>query len=206
MARRKPRHGPAAPQGSARGRRRLLTSDIEAKLIEGTRQGMPVETAAAVAGVHKASFLRWLARGREEADRRRQGEPPQPAEDDYLAFHERIEQAREIANAGAIVQLRRLINGGFVTKETTRKFRDPETGQVVEETTTDRAVPDFKAISFFLERRQRTHWGKDAPAEETTIASTASVDEVDADELADRLAVTLHALEYPPDPADSPRH
>ncbi|MFE2723882.1 hypothetical protein [Kitasatospora sp. NPDC059327] len=206
MVRRKPRHGPAAPQGSARGRRRLLTADIEAKLIEGTRQGMPVETAAAVAGVHKASFLRWLARGRDEADRRRQGQPPQPAEDDYLAFHERIEQAREIANAGAIVQLRRLINGGFVTKEVTRKFRDPETGQIVEETTTDRATPDFKAISFFLERRQRQHWAKDTPAEDATTAATAPADEIDADELADRLAVTLHALEYPPDPVDSSRH
>ncbi|MER8103315.1 hypothetical protein [Kitasatospora sp. NPDC094016] len=205
MTRRKPRHGPAAPQGSGRGRRRLLTPDTEHKLIEATRQGMPVETAAAVAGVHKASFLRWLARGREEADRRRQGEPAQPGEDDYLALHERIEQARELAQAGAVVQLRRLINGGFVIKETTRKARDPETGQIIEETVTDRAAPDFKAISFYLERQHRTHWGKDQAPEETT--TTAPAEEVDAEQLADRLAVTLHALEYPPELApDSPRH
>ncbi|MFD7829367.1 hypothetical protein [Streptomyces sp. MJM8645] len=205
MTRRKPRHGPAAPHGSGRGRRRLLTSDTEQKLIEATRQGMPVETAAAVAGVHKASFLRWLARGREEADRRRQGEPPQPGEHDYLALLERIEQARELAHAGAVVQLRRLINGGFVIKETTRKARDPETGQIIEETVTDRAAPDFKAISFYLERQHRAHWGKDQAPEETI--TTAPADAVDADQLADRLAVTLHALEYPPEPSpDSPRH
>ncbi|MFJ5121939.1 hypothetical protein [Kitasatospora sp. NPDC088548] len=208
MARRRPRNGRAVPAGNSTGRRSLLLSpDVEKKLLDGTRQGMPVETAAAFAGVARSTFMGWIARGRTEAARRHEGQPPQPAEDLYVTFHEQIEQAREIAHAGAVVQLRRLINGGFVVKEVTRRMRDPETGQIVEETTTDRAVPDFKSISFYLERQHRRHWGKDAQPEEATTPAADQAEHLDADELAERLAVTLHAMEYPDDQDDnSTRH
>jgi len=208
MSRRKPRRSPTAPApvpGPGRlpsNRPSLLDVEVEKKLIEASRQGMPVETAAAFAGIGKSTFMEWLARGRWEANRRQEGGEPYRSEDPYLRLLEQVDAAREIAHAGAVIQLRRLINGGFVLKEVTRKVRDPETGQIVEETTVDRAAPDFKAIAFYLERQHARHWGKDA---HQTLELTGpqggplQVERVDTDELAERLAVTLHALEYPED-------
>jgi hypothetical protein len=39
------------------------------------------------------------------------------------------------------VNIRRVADGGIVTKVTTRKLREPATGQIVEETVEDRTVP-----------------------------------------------------------------
>jgi hypothetical protein len=197
MARRKSRR----PGALAPHRPGLLTPEVESKLIDATRQGVPVETAAAFAGISRASFMRWLARGRDELARQDDGIDPDPDEQPYVQLLERVAAARELAHAGAVLQLRRLINGGFVVKEVTKKMRDPETGEIYEETTVDRAAPDFRAISWYLERAHRSQWGKDALEVQISgpQGGPVQVETTSADELAERLAVTLHALEYPDD-------
>lgn len=209
MSRRKPRRPASDPvtgkpvpgrtPARQQNRRRLLTEAVEARLLDASRQGMPVEAAAAYASIGKSTFMEWMARGREEWTRRNDGEDPDPGEEPYLRLLERIDHAREQAHAQSVIQLRRLINGGFVIKEVTRKIRDPETGQIVEETTVDRAAPDFRAISWYLERQHRNQWGKDATQVEITGAAGGplQVERVDVDDLAARLTTTLHALEYP---------
>jgi transposase len=187
-------------RGLARRGRSLLTPEVETKLLEASRQGMPVEAAAAYAGIGKSTFMDWMARGRTEFTRRQEGKTD-PAEEPYVQLLERIDLARETAHAQAVLQLRRLINGGFVTKEVTKKLRDPETGEIYHETTVDRASPDFRAISWYLERAHRGQWGKDATQIEITGAAggPVQVERVDLDDLATRLQGTLHALEYPPE-------
>jgi hypothetical protein len=209
MSRRKSRRPTADPVTgtSATGRvlagrgRSLLTVDVETRLLEASRQGMPVEAAAAYANISKSTFMLWMAKGRTEWARRHEGEEPDPGEEPFLQLLERVDLAREQAHAQTVIQLRRLINGGFITKEVTKKHRDPETGEVYEETTVDRASPDFRAISWYLERQHRAHWGKDATQVEITGAAGGplKVERVDTDDLAARLIGTLHALEYPPD-------
>ncbi len=175
-------------------------------MIDATRQGAPVQTAAAVAGIGRTTFMTWLARGRDEAARIADGLEPDPAEEPFVTLLEKIAHARELAHAGAVLQLRRLINGGYITKEVTRKMRDPETGQIVEETTVDRAGPDFRAISWYLERAHRAEWGKDATVLEITgpQGGPVAVETTDADALAERLGITLHALTYPDDEDQDP--
>jgi hypothetical protein len=209
MSRRKSRRPTADPVTgtSATGRvlagrgRSLLTVDVETRLLEASRQGMPVEAAAAYAGIGKSTFMDWMARGRAEWTSRQAGGTPDPAEDPYVQLLERIDLAREQAHAQTVVQLRRLINGGFVVKETHKKTRDPETGDIVHETVVDRAAPDYRAITWYLERAHRATWGKDATQVEITGAAGGplQVEHVDLDDLATRLQGTLHALEYPPE-------
>jgi hypothetical protein len=196
MARRKPRRPSALPAH----RPVLLTPEVESKLIDATRQGVPVETAAAFASISRASFMRWLARGRDELTRQDDGQDPDPNEAPYAQLLERV-AAHELAHAGAVPQLRRLINGGFVVKEITKEVRDPETGQVYEETTVDRAAPDFRTISWYLKRAHRSQWGKDALEVQISgpQGGPVQVETTSAGELAERLAVTLHALQYPDD-------
>jgi transposase len=59
MAKRAPRKGKARG-----GRPTKLTADTQAKIVEAIRAGNYLETAAAYAGVNKASLHRWLKDGR----------------------------------------------------------------------------------------------------------------------------------------------
>jgi hypothetical protein len=59
-----------------------------------------------------------------------------------------------------VALLRKIAEGGYVTKTRTRRMRDPVTGDLVEETETDLAPPDLRAVIWYLERRHRETFGK----------------------------------------------
>ncbi|MFZ3557236.1 hypothetical protein [Streptomyces sp. BH055] len=194
MSRRKDRR-PAA------GRPTLLSEDVEARIIAASRTGVAVELAAEAAGISSATYRRWMARGRAAIEGREEGADPDPEDDPYIALFERVRTARAVAATRAMANIRRVADGGIVTKVTTRKFRDPETGQIVEETTEDRTPPDWRADAWYLERQHRHHYGKDAAlAIEITGMGTAEThheESVDLDALAARLNESLFAVQYP---------
>ncbi|GAA5070319.1 hypothetical protein [Streptomyces similanensis] len=198
-----PRRKERRPQSRA-GRPRLLSEEIEARLVAASRTGVAVELAAELAGVSRSSFLAWMARGRAEAEAREAGEDPDPELDEYAALYEKVRTARATAAARAMANIRRVADGGIVTKVTTRRFRDSVTGDIVEETVEDRTPPDWRADAWYLERQHRDHYGKDAlVAVEITglgdIPAGADDQPVDLSAIADRLDRTLFAVEYPPE-------
>ncbi|MFJ2745290.1 hypothetical protein ACIO3O_37165 [Streptomyces sp. NPDC087440] len=188
---------------AAAGRPRLLSDEVEARLVAASRTGVAVEIAAEMAGISRSSFLGWMARGRAEAESRESGGAPRPTEDEYVALYEKVRTARATAAARAMANIRRVADGGIVTKVTTRRFRDPATSEIVEETTEDRTAPDWRADAWYLERQHREHYGKDAvlAVEITGLgqASTANEQPVDLLAVAERLDKTLFAVEYPPE-------
>ena len=99
-----------------------------------------------------------------------------------------------------MANIRRVADDGIVTKVTTRKLRDPATGQIVEETVEDRTVPDWRANAWYLKRQHREHYGKDAlvAVEITGLGGPADGDEqpVDLVALAERLDHSQFAVEY----------
>ncbi|AWI32669.1 hypothetical protein [Streptomyces tirandamycinicus] len=190
MARRKHRRS-AAP-----ARARLLTPDVEARLIEASRAGLAVDLAAVTAGISRATFLRWMAYGRTEQVDRAAGKDPDPELDVFVEFFEKVERARAAAALAAALDIRRASRGGIVT--THRKF-DPHSGKVLEETIT--TPPDWRAAAWYLERQHRKQYGKEDHLEvELTGAAGGPVSIENtgpAADLATRLAETLHALQYP---------
>lgn len=190
----------------AGGRPRLLSDEVEARLVAASRTGVAVELAAEMAGISRRTFLAWMARGRTEAEARDAGEGSDPGEDEYVVLYEKVRTARATAATRAMANIRRVADGGIVTKVTTRKFRDPETGQIVEETTEDRTAPDWRADAWYLERQHREHYGRDATlAVEITGLGGAvlqSEQAVDLSALAERLNESLFAVEYPPELED----
>ncbi|MFI6142349.1 hypothetical protein ACIBCC_29680 [Streptomyces griseus] len=189
------------------GRPALLSEEVEGRLVAASRTGVAVELAAEMAGVSRSSFLGWMRRGRLEVETREAGEPPNPAEDEYAALYIKVRTARAMAAARAMANLRRVADGGIVTKVTTRRYRDPATGEIVEETIEDRTPPDWRADAWYLERQHREHYGKEATvAVEITGLGTGPVGEEDAgidmSELAERLDRSLFAVEYPPELED----
>ncbi|MFE6639494.1 hypothetical protein ACFVFT_38730 [Streptomyces tendae] len=194
------------PQSRA-GRPRLLSEEVEQRLVAASRTGVAVELAAEMAGVSRSSFLAWMARGRAEVDAREAGEKPDPAEEEYAALYEKVRTARATAAARAMMNIRRVADGGVVTKVTTRKFRDSVTGDIVEETVEDRTPPDWRADAWYLERQHRDQYGKDATlaVEITGLGDLPTGDEdqaVDLAALAERLDKSLFSVEYPPELED----
>ncbi|MFD7334953.1 hypothetical protein ACFV98_02970 [Streptomyces violascens] len=187
------------------GRPTLLSDEVEARIIAASRTGIAVELAAEAAGISSATYRRWMARGRAEVTAREDGQAPTRGEDAYVELFEKVRTARAMAAARAMANIRRVADGGITTKITTRKFRDPETGQIVEEITEDRTAPDWRADAWYLERQHRNHYGKDAALaiEITGLDSDepAREERVDLAALAERLNRSLFAVQYPDPPA-----
>ncbi|MFD3514934.1 hypothetical protein [Streptomyces sp. NPDC058657] len=192
------------PRRSNTGRPTLLSEEVEARILVASRTGIAVELAAEAAGISSATYRRWMARGRAEAAAREDGQEPDPEEDQYVELFERVRTARAMAAARAMANIRRVADGGITTKITTRKHRDPETGQIIEEVTEDRTAPDWRADAWYLERQHRSHYGKDAAlaVEITGLDSGEPVQEerVDLAALAERLNQSLFAVQYPDPP------
>jgi hypothetical protein len=196
----------ARRQNNRGGRPRLLSEEVEARLVAASRTGVAVELAAEMAGISRTSFLRWMAAGRAEVEAREAGEDPDPEAEEYAALFVKVRTARATAAARAMANIRRVADGGIVTKVTTRRFRDSVTGEIVEETVEDRTSPDWRADAWYLERQHREQYGKDAvvAVEIAGLGGPAGDDEdpVDLSALAERLDKSLFAVEYPPELED----
>ncbi|MEQ7008418.1 hypothetical protein ABN028_19790 [Actinopolymorpha sp. B17G11] len=153
------------------GRPTLLNPEVERRLVDAVRLGAPVAVASAHAGISEQSFYNWMNAGREEIEARDAGEPPNPDHEPHMRLWERIIDARAAATIRNVGQLQKAAAGGYVTEETTRKFRDPETGRIITETTTKRAPVDWRAAAWWLERQQRSHFGKGVDQVELTGAN-----------------------------------
>ncbi len=185
------------------GRPRLLSEEVEARLVAASRTGVAVELAAEMAGISRSSFLAWMARGRAEIEALEAGDEPDPEAEEYAALFVKVRTARATAAARAMANIRRVADGGITTKITTRRFRDSVTGEIVEETVEDRTSPDWRADAWYLERQFRDQYGKDATlaVEITGLGDPVGDDEqpVDLSALAERLDKSLFAVEYPPE-------
>lgn len=177
-----------------RGRPALLTPEVHKKLIEATTVGSPVSVAAAYVGISERTFHRWMERGLEALDLTDEGKPVPPDEKPYLDLFNEIQQARSSAAVKSVVLIQRAAQGGVVTEETTKKYRDPDTGQVVEEKTVKRSAPDWRAGAWYLERQHRQHFGKDDKHHvELTGAGGGPVEVVEVEALAERVRANLAA-------------
>lgn len=176
------------------GRPSLLTEEVEDRLLSAVRVGSPVELSCQHAGISPSAFYKWMKIGREEHEAIAEGEEPNEDHAPHLALFEHVTKARADAAVRNVTHIQKSAAGGYVTEETTRKFRDPETGQIVEETTVKRASPDWRAAAWYLERSHQAHFSKAAEQVEITGEGGGPVQvSVDARDLARRLHEHIEA-------------
>lgn len=141
---------------------KLLEDDVREKLLDSLRRGTTIVSAAAIAGISETTYYRWLERGREAEETLAETGELDPYETPFRKFREAVTRAHAQGEDYATGVLRKLIEGGYVVKTRTKRFRDPASGQVVEEVEEDVAEPDGRMLQFYLERRHRRPdgWGK----------------------------------------------
>jgi len=175
------------------GRPTLLDKDVEKKLIEATKIGAPMNAAAAYCGISVRAFEDWMRRGHTEQGSIDDGAEPDPVEAKYLALYKAIVEARAHASVASVGLIRKAAVGGQVTETTTRRYRDAA-GDLVEETTEKRTSGDWKAAAWWLERQNRSDFGKETTVNQNVSGQVTAV--VNADEVAARISAnTARALE-----------
>ncbi len=86
-------------------------------VVRAMGKGMPLQTTAGLIGVSRSTLEKWREKGHADG-----------AEEIYVEFAMRLEQARAEANARGVVNLERLSAGGSVQAELELlKAQDPET-------------------------------------------------------------------------------
>lgn len=141
-------------------RPRLLDADTHEKIVSATESGSPMWAAAAYAGVSERAFQRWLKRGYEEEVRVTDDEEePNPEEAEFRDLYVAITEARAKATVQHVALVKRAAVGGVIVEETTKTYTD-RNGDKVEEKTVRRSPPDWRASSWWLERRDAGNFGK----------------------------------------------
>lgn len=174
------------------GRPTLLNADVQKRLLEAVRLGVPVKTAAEHAGIHPNTFYRWMARGFSEHESIANGQDPLEEEAQFLDLYKLVSEGRAEAAVRNVALIQKAAQGGYVTKEVTKKYRDVETGKVVTQTEVERAGPDWRASAWYLERVHKDEFGKDAVQVQVTGAGGGAV-RIDSsvEELSERLGKYL---------------
>jgi hypothetical protein len=145
------------------GRPSALTPEVERRLLDAIAAGVPIVHAAVHAGIGPTTFGRWMRRGEEEEARvEEDGGAPDPIEAPYRELWHRVRHARAQVAVQNVSVVQRAAEGGYVLKERTRRYKDPGSGQVVTETETDYAPPEWKASAWLLEKSFHREFGRAA--------------------------------------------
>jgi len=163
-----PGMAPQTTTGRPRGRTPALTNPaVTARLFAAVEAGLPLGHAAAVAGVHRATLHRWMARGQDELDKLAEGGRPQASERPYRDFCDRLTRARATVAERSLGRLERAARGGFVTRRIERTYTEDD-GKVVKEVEEHREAPAWRVDAWLLEKSFPGDFGRSPERVEVT--------------------------------------
>lgn len=137
-----------------------LTDEKIDRLADLVRLGHYLESAAALVGVGRTSFYRWLAEGA----RLRESPPARPSSPErrLMAFHERIEAAAAQSEHSGLAAIA-MAGTQRQTSHVTTTTASPDGTTVV--TRTEDRPPDWRATAWRMERRFGRRWALQAAVE-----------------------------------------
>lgn len=127
------------------GRPTKLVPALQKRIVQAIRRGAYIETAAALAGVHKGTFYTWLKLGAKD-----EGEKL------YRDFNAAVEKALAESERDDLAVIEKASRGYEVIKTKIVTYKDG----TVEETTERSAKFDWQAAAWRLERRFPERWAK----------------------------------------------
>lgn len=105
------------PSGRAIGRPTSLTDRTEEVILGHLLNGSSIAAACALAGVHEATFRRWMRRGEDAQEFLDEHKTLHEDEERYRAFRESVLDARAQAETKAVGVVFKAMHGGFCTSE-----------------------------------------------------------------------------------------
>jgi len=139
-----------------RGRPTALTEEVGRAIVEAVARGVSLSAAAGAVGIAPQSVREWVQVGEGR-------HPEREAKEPYISFAVEVRKAKAAAEAERVALLRRLGAGRAVVKR--EPVRNPD-GSIARDVDGSvlwmehYAPPDFRALSFWLERQSRDEWGK----------------------------------------------
>lgn len=138
-------------------RRISLTDEVEDRILQQVKAGVPNKTAALVAGVSEETFYRWIRIGESS-------EPPPKTSDTLFErcqqFRQRLREAQATAHALFVSRLAKASVGGDWLEE--ERIVTKADGSVERVVTRKQLPPNANATMFMLERRFPDEWGRRA--------------------------------------------
>lgn len=113
------------------GRRPILNTEIQTRIVEALSGGNYLDTAAHYAGIAPSTLYNWLDRGRRELSRQQNDHEPREDEQIYVDFLESVEKARSRAEVQSVALIRKAAMEGT-----------------------------WQAAAWFLERSYPRKWGR----------------------------------------------
>ncbi|MFI8888621.1 hypothetical protein [Streptomyces sp. NPDC053813] len=162
------------------GRPSLLTPERVDAIVQASAVGAASSLAADSAGISRATLARWMARGRDAAEAREDGEPADPHDDAHVDLYRRVNSARAQMATRALARVLQAGAGSLVLDERVRTYTDPDTGLDVEERRVRYLRPDWRAAAWWLARVFPEHYGPNAKSFDQVL------DEFTAQELHDK--------------------
>jgi transposase-like protein len=146
-----------------RGRKTLLTPQLQAKLLSLVEDGNHISTACAHVGIGVSTLYRWLDQAATHDDQIKHGERPDVAKQVYVEFRDALALARARAEERAVDVIQKSMKGGFVISET--PIQDAEGnvqrddhGRILYSRTYTQ--PDGRLALAYLARSSPDRWGQ----------------------------------------------
>ncbi len=135
-----------------KGREPKLTPEIQEQLIQGVVLGLPYRAACERIGLALSSFYRWKRRGKEP------GKKNAP----YVAFLAALARARASDQARRVKRIEEAARGGGVLYEKITTTTKPHTATKWRLSSSDFALPEWRADAWHLDRTDPRTWGSHA--------------------------------------------
>lgn len=184
-----------APQSRTLGRPAGVEDEHKvARMVGAIEAGVPIAQACVYSGISERAHFRAMGAG-ERADLLAGGAVPLTGRQEaYRAYRARVVNARAkvaVANVGLVA---RAAQGGQVLEETTRRYRDPETGEMVTETRRRYAPGDWRAAKWLLEVSFRGEFGREPLGRVELTGREGGPVEVGGDDVLQSIRDRLHAV------------
>ena len=164
-----------------RGPRLLIEpEETRKRLLDAVKGGVPLNQAVHYAGIGYRTLFRYLERG-EAADAAAEAGGRLNAEEQVLRdFWRDVREARAQVAVRNVALVQKAAQGGYLKRERVRRWRDPESGQVVTETDREYADVEWRAAQWLLQTSFSREFGRDPDRVELEVVGEQAVGAGDA--------------------------
>lgn len=163
-------------------------------MLRAIEAGVPITQACIRAGIATSVHHRAMEAGEQAQSLLDDGAQLTERQEVYRDYRERVLSARAKVAHVHVALVAKAAAGGQLIEETTRRYRDPETEEMVTETRKKYAVGDWRASKFLLEVSFRNEFGRETKRSVELTGKDGKAIEVAGDDVLRSISERLAAV------------